>query len=157
MALQSPLRISLQGWNRGKPALCTGFLGLLLASSLPPEVFAEPNSRTPVPVLTEVSKQSILPKFRLIRELITPGPVSAVLWNSDGTKLAASSLLSSAGSLGLSFPSPFGNLITIWDDHWHVFKTITRTEPFFELSDTFAFVGNNRQIAAPSSMASSGL
>ena len=106
---------------------------------------------------TESSNQQSLPRFRPIRDLATPGAVSAVLWNSDGTKLAASSLLASDDSLGLGFPSPFGNRITIWDDQGHVFKTITRAKPFFQLSDRFAFVGNDRQIAAPSSIASSDL
>jgi hypothetical protein len=38
------------------------------------------------------SQQSNLPKLQLAREFETPGPVAALLWSADGTKLAAANL-----------------------------------------------------------------
>ena len=104
-----------------------------------------------------VAQQPMLPKLEVIRELQTPGHVSALLWTSDGTKLAAYSRLSGADLLGVHIPSPFGNLITIWDAEGQLIRQIRRPQPFFETLDTFAFVAGNTQIAAPPSIMSNDL
>jgi DNA-binding beta-propeller fold protein YncE len=74
------------------------------------------------------------PDSPLIRELQTPGPVSTLVWSSDGTKFAAGSL---------------GKVITIWDSAGQVVWQIQRERAFFRYGDTFAFVSGGTQLATP--------
>jgi WD40 repeat protein len=90
--------------------------------------------------------------LQLVRELQAPGSVSAVVWNSDGTKLAVSSLGQGATIPiipPMYLPNSSGRLITIWDSDGHVHQQIQRDLAFFEFDDTFAFVAGDRQIATP--------
>jgi len=104
-----------------------------------------------------------LPKLQIVRELQTPGPVSSLLWSSNGAKLAASSLFAGAdipgipGAPAMHIPSPFGSLITIWNADGQVFRKLERPKPFFQTLDAFAFVGGDKQIVAPPSMQSNTL
>jgi len=112
------------------------------------------------PCSHEGPRQSGLPGLQVVRELQTPGPVSSVLWSSDGTKLAASSLGAGADLpfvFGAHIPSPFGSLITIWNADGQVFRKLERPKPFFGAVDTFAFVAGDKQIVAPPSMQSNDL
>jgi WD40 repeat protein len=98
----------------------------------------------------EVTSQ--LPMLQLVRELQTPGPTSAVIWSSDGTKLAALSYGSPARLPGgFLLASPFGSLITVWNADGSVVRELHRPKPFFQTQDTFAFAGGNTQIVAPPS------
>src|SRR5262249_11884008 len=94
-----------------------------------------------------------------VRELETPGPVSRLLWSSDGTKLAACILGPGADMpfIGTHLPSPFGSLITIWSADGKVFRKLQRQKPFFQNLDIFAFVAGDKQIVAPPSMQSNTL
>jgi WD40 repeat protein len=88
-----------------------------------------------------------LPNLRLVHELQTPGPVSTVVWSSDGTKLAA-------GSLGGSLPpfniqNPYGKVITILDSLGHFVRQIQRETAFFVFDSTFAFVSGDTQLVTP--------
>src|SRR5262249_54477428 len=100
-----------------------------------------------------------LPKLQVVRELQAPGPVSRLLWSSDGAKLAAYIL--GPGRvwplIGTLLPSPFGSLITIWNADGKVFRKLQRPQPFFQTLDTFAFVAGDKQIVAPPSMQSNTL
>jgi WD40 repeat protein len=92
-----------------------------------------------------------LPMLNLIHDLPTPGPVSGVLWSSDGTKVSAYSFGAAASLPGIiSVPSPFSSLITIWNADGTVFRELRRPQPFIRTQDTFAFVAGDKQIAAPS-------
>jgi WD40 repeat protein len=95
-----------------------------------------------------------LPNLRLVHELQTPGPVSTVVWSSDGTELAA-------GSLGGALPpfniqNPYGKVITIWDSLGHVVRRIQRETAFFVFDDTFAFVSRDTQLVTPSVLSANG-
>jgi hypothetical protein len=106
----------------------------------------------PAPAQTGLPVSPPLPNLLLLQELETPGPVSALVWSSDGTKLAV-------GSVGQPSTVPiippmrlanvFGMLITIWRLDGRVDQQIRRTEAFFVRNDTFAFVGGNRLLATP--------
>jgi WD40 repeat protein len=114
-------------------------LGLALASSSPPVQTA-----TTEPV---GAAKPTLPNLRLVHELQTPGPVSTLVWSSDGTKLAA-------GSLGGRFPpfniqNPYGKVITIWDSLGHVVRQIQGETAFFVFDSTFAFVSGDTQLVTP--------
>jgi WD40 repeat protein len=74
------------------------------------------------------------PNLPLVRELQTPGPVSTLVWSSDGTKFAAGSL---------------GKVITIWDSAGQIVRQIQRERAFFRYDDTFAFVSGDTQLATP--------
>src|SRR5262249_60444295 len=78
-------------------------------------------------------------------------------WRRDGSRLEASSLANGPSVFGMQLPSPFGNLITIWNADGQVLRTLRRARPFFETLDTFAFVANDKQIAAPASIDSDTL
>jgi hypothetical protein len=56
------------------------------------------------------------PDSPLVRELQTPGPVSTLVWSSDGTKFAAGSL---------------GKVITIWDSAGQMVRQIQREKSIF--------------------------
>src|SRR5262249_27799125 len=71
--------------------------------------------------------------------------------------LAAASLATGAGPFGMQLPSPLGNVITIWNAEGQFLRTLRRARPFFENLDTFAFVANDKQIAAPASIDSDTL
>jgi WD40 repeat protein len=76
--------------------------------------------------------------------------IASLIWSSDGAQLAAS-------SFGVGAPMPFigrlpvtvGNLITIWNADGQVLRTLQQPKPFFELSNNFAFVAADKQVAAP--------
>jgi WD40 repeat protein len=102
--------------------------------------------------------QASLPHLEQTNELKTPGPVSSVLWSSDGSKLAAYSLGPGADMpTGGHLASPLGSLITIWHADGQVFRKLSRPQPFFWFHDTFAFVAGDKQIVAPASMTSDSL
>ena len=98
-----------------------------------------------------------LPKLQFVRDLQTPGPISKVIWSSDGSKIGAASLIANAGGFGLQVPSLFGNLITIWNSDGQVFQKLQRDQPFFTVGDSFAFVAADRKIVAPASVTSGSL
>src|SRR5262245_18459234 len=103
------------------------------------------------PCSHEGARQSGLPGLQVVRELQTPGLLSSVLWSSDGTKLAASSLGAGADLpfvFGAHIPSPFGSLITIWNADGQVFRKLESQKPFFGALVTFAFVGRDYTIVA---------
>jgi hypothetical protein len=106
----------------------------------------------PVPAQTSLPVSPPLPNLLLLQELETPGPVSALVWSSNGTKLAV-------GSIGQPSTIPiippvrlaniFGMLITIFHSEGRVDQQIRRTKAFFVYDDTFAFVGDNKLLATP--------
>jgi WD40 repeat protein len=111
------------------------------------------------PVAAEPAEKP-LPSLRLLQVLRPPAAVSALAWNSDGSKLAGVVLLGS--SLIPTFPavslaSPFGKRITIWNADGSVFRELERPETAFTLGDRIAFVAGDTQIAAPPLMASQSL
>jgi len=138
----------------------SGVFALIMTSLPQPVSCADSASGVPAAGPIDSAQRPGLPKLQIVRELQTPGPVSSMLWSSDGNKLAASSLISGAdipgarGAPGMHIPSPFGSLITIWDADGQVFRKLQRPQPFFQVLDTFAFVAGNKQIVAPPSMQS---
>jgi hypothetical protein len=101
--------------------------------------------------------QPTLPNLRIVQELRTPGRISAIVWSSDGAKLAAASLGSPEKIPTIpstNIPSPFGNLITIWNSNGEVYRELQRPQAFFESHDTFTLLGRGTQLVVPPSMAS---
>lgn len=101
-----------------------------------------------------------LPSLRLLQVLRPAGPVSALVWTSDGSKLAAAVLGASQVIPILppvSLASPFGKRITIWNADGSVFREFERPETAFTLGDRIAFVAGDTQIAAPPLMTSQSL
>ena len=121
-------------------------LVLALASWLLLVLALSPPSQTATTEPVGAAKPT-LPNLRLVHELQTLGPVSTLVWSSDGTKLAA-------GSLGGRFPpfniqNPYGKVITIWDSSGHVIQQIQREGEFFVFDSTFAFVSGDTQLVTP--------
>lgn len=101
-----------------------------------------------------------LPSLRVVQTLRPPAAVSALAWNSDGSKLAGVVLLGS--SVIPTFPpvslaSPFGKRITIWNADGSVFREMDRPDTAYTLGDRIAFVAGDTQIAAPPLMTSQSL
>jgi hypothetical protein len=118
---------------------------LLLSACAPTET---------APADTGQAENPCLPNLQLVQELETPGPVTTLVWNSDGTKLAA-------GNIGQpqTVPVPmippmrlaniFGMLITIFHSDGRIAQQIRRTTSFFLHDDRFAFVTDNKLLATP--------
>lgn len=101
-----------------------------------------------------------LPSLRLLQVLRPPAAVSALAWNSDGSKLAGVVLLGSSLIPTLppvSLASPFGKRITIWNADGSVFRELDRPDTAYTLGDRIAFVAGDTQIAAPPLMTSQSL
>jgi len=97
--------------------------------------------------------QPVLPSMKLIRALPAPGEVGQVIWSSDGSKVAAFSFGQPARLPGIiTVPSPFAKQITIWNADGTLYRSLTRNEPFMSVSDTFAFVAGDTEIATPPSI-----
>lgn len=101
-----------------------------------------------------------LPSLRLLKTIRPPAAVSALAWNSDGSKLAGVVLLGNSVIPTLppvSLASPFGRRITIWNADGSVFRELDRPDTAYTLGDRIAFVAGNTQIAAPPLMTSQSL
>jgi WD40 repeat protein len=101
-----------------------------------------------------------LPSLRLLQVIRPPAAVSALAWNSDGSKLAGVVLLGT--SVIPTFPpislaSPFGRRITIWNADGSVFRELDRPDTAYTLGDRIDFVAGDTQIAAPPLMTSQSL
>jgi WD40 repeat protein len=96
--------------------------------------------------------QPLLPNLRLTQELPTPGRISAIIWSSNGAKLAAASM-GQAEVIpfipSMSIPNPYGKVVTIWDSSGRTIRRIQRDTVFFREEDMFAFVAHDRQLATP--------
>jgi WD40 repeat protein len=96
--------------------------------------------------------QPLLPNLRLTQELPTPGRISAIIWSSNGAKLAAASM-GEAEVIpfipSMSIPNPYGKVVTIWDSSGRTIRRIQRDTVFFREEDMFAFVAHDRQLATP--------
>src|SRR6185437_7380551 len=111
-------------------------------------------------VATQVgADQTTLPSLKLVSDLQAPGPVSGVIWSSDGSKLAAYSADGGrAGILGIVYlADPNSSLIMIWNADGTVFRELRRPRPFIETRETFAFAAGDQQIAAPPPLDSNDL
>jgi WD40 repeat protein len=101
----------------------------------------------------EPAGQTAPPSLKLIQRLPAPGEVGQVIWSSDGSKIAAFSFGQPARLPGIiTVPSPFAKQITIWNADGTLFRSLIRNEPFMSVSDTFAFVAGDTEIAAPPSI-----
>jgi WD40 repeat protein len=123
-------------------------LGLVLALAS-----SSPSIQTATTEPVDAAKPT-LPNLRLVRELQTPGPVSTVVWSSDGTKLAAGSLEGPFAPFNIQ--NPYGKVITIWDSSGHVVRQIQRETAFFDFHDTFAFVSDDTQLVTPPVLSANG-
>ncbi len=104
------------------------------------------------------STLTVMPKLEVIQDLPTPGPATGIVWNSDGTKLAAMVLGEPTSIPGFAtLPTIFGKLVIIWNADGTVFKQIQREQAFFEAGDNMAFAGGDRFLVTPPSEQSNDL
>jgi len=100
---------------------------------------------------------SAISGLKLVRELPTAGPISTVLWNSDGSALAAVDLPPIPSKALIRIQSPYGSSVTIWSADGHVLRNLSRPEAFFVAGDKLAFVAGDKQLAVPPLLSSSSL